>query len=350
MRYLYEGEGFASLKQLAQTYSQDFLLEVFFKSYRIRLIEEAVAARYHQDEMKTPVHLAIGQEAIAVGTALVLNAQDLVYCSHRTHAVYLAKGGDLKAMLAEFHCRTTGCCGSRAGSMHLLDKKVGMAGSSAIVGGAIPIATGFALSAQQQNEKRLTAVYFGDAAVEEGVAWESINFAVLKKLPILYVCENNFYSVCSPLHYRQPEQVSIYQKAAAFGLKSECIDGNNVLAVYAAAQRAVEHLRHGWGPVFIEARTYRWLAHHGAEDDTPSGYRSAEEVNAWKAQDPIAWMKKLLLEELHVPAATLAHMQEKISQEIAEAFDFALQSPRPQRDSLMQHVYSEPKDVPYVVG
>jgi len=346
IRYSYESGGYASLKEGAKKYNSDFLLDLFYKTYRIRLIEEAIAARYHEDEMKTPVHLAIGQEAIAIGTAAVLGVQDLVYCTHRTHAVYLAKGGDLNAMFAEFHCRTTGCCGSRAGSMHLLDKKVGMAGSSAIVGGAIPIATGFALSAQQKKENRLTAVYFGDAAVEEGAAWESINFAVLKKLPIIFICENNFYSVCSPLHYRQPEHIKIYKKAEGFGVKSECVDGNNIFAVYEAAQRAVDHVRKGFGPAFIEAHTYRWLAHHGSEDDSLAddvlgGYRSMEELNEWKKYDPVALTKKLLQEEFHVKETVFDRFKEKISQEIEDAFDFALQSPRPTRDMLMQYVYSE---------
>lgn len=341
IRYQYKGDGIASLKSLAKNYSKAFLLDLFYKMYRIRVIEEAVAARYHEDEMKTPIHLAIGQEATAVGSAALLSIQDPVYCSHRTHGVYLAKGGDLNAMFAEFHCKLTGCTGSRGGSMHLMDKSVGMLGSSAIVAGAIPIATGFALSQQMRNDDHLTVIYLGDAGVEEGVAWESMNFAVLKKLPIIYFCENNFYSVCSPLHYRQPEHIKIHKKAEGFGLRSECIDGNNVLAVYEATQRAITHIKNGEGPAFIEAITYRWLGHHGSEEDAHIGYRTPEEVNDWKLRDPVAMTKQVLIEDFAVDLAVFDEFKTQIDQEISDAFAFALNSPRPTQADLMNYVYSE---------
>src|SRR6185436_2928213 len=171
---------------------------------RIRRIEEEIERRYHQDQMKTPIHLVIGQEGAAVGACSVLRTTDLVYTSHRTHGAYLAKGGDLKAMLCEMHCRINGCAGSRGGSMHLIDKRVGMAGTSAIVGGAVPIAAGAALAAQMKSEDRVVVVFIGDATTEEGVASETLNFAALKKLPLIFFCENNFYYVQSPLATRQP--------------------------------------------------------------------------------------------------------------------------------------------------
>lgn len=341
IRYKYEGGGVSSLKALAKNYSKDFLLDLYFKMYRIRVIEEAVADRYNDDQMKTPIHLAIGQEAAVVGSCAVLKNEDLVYCSHRTHGVYLAKGGDVNAMFAEFHCRIDGCTGSRGGSMHLMDKSVGMMGSSAIVGGAIPIATGFALSAQMQQKNYATVIYSGDASIEEGVAWESMNFAVLRKLPIIYFCENNFYSVCSPLHYRQPEHINLYQKAAGFGVKSEKIDGNNVLEVYEASQRALEHIKNNNGPVFIEAVTYRWKGHHGSEEDAHIGYRTPEELESWKNVDPVAMMKQVLVDDFAVPQAVFDGFTADIMKEIEGAFEFALQSPRPTADDLMRYVYSE---------
>jgi pyruvate dehydrogenase E1 component alpha subunit len=172
--------------------------------FRIRRIEEAIESRYHEDEMKTPIHLVIGQEATSVGCCAALTTRDLLYSSHRTHGNYLAKGGDLRAMLAELYCRINGCAGSRGGSMHLIDKSVGMAGTSAIVAGAIPIATGAALAVQLKGEDRVVVVFLGEAATEEGATSESLNFAVLKQLPIVFLCENNFYSVQSPLWTRQP--------------------------------------------------------------------------------------------------------------------------------------------------
>jgi len=164
---------------------------------RIRLIELEIEKQYHLDQMKTPIHLVIGQEATSVGACAALTNEDHLYSTHRTHGNYLAKGGNLRAMMAEMYCRKSGCVASRGGSMHLIDKSVGMMSTSAIVGGIIPIATGAALAAQLKGEKRATVVFFGDAATEEGVTYESLNFAALKNLPIIYFCENNFYSVQS---------------------------------------------------------------------------------------------------------------------------------------------------------
>ncbi|MBM3184431.1 MAG: thiamine pyrophosphate-dependent dehydrogenase E1 component subunit alpha, partial [Chlamydiae bacterium] len=178
MNHLYQGQGVSFLHQLAKTESPEFLLQLYRGMLRIRKIEQTIAERYSEDQMKTPVHLAIGQEAVAVGVMEHFSQKDYAFCGHRTHSVYLAKGGDLKAMLSEFHCRANGCCGSRGGSMHLIDKSAGMMGSSAIVAGIIPIATGAALAVQQKKEDRVVVVFLGDAAVEEGVCWESLNFAV----------------------------------------------------------------------------------------------------------------------------------------------------------------------------
>jgi len=339
IRYPYDGEGIASLKLLAKKYPRTFLLDLFYKMFRIRLIEETVAARYHEDKMKTPIHLVIGQEATVVGSCALLTKDDYIYCSHRTHGAYLAKGGDLNAMIAEFYCRMTGCTASRGGSMHLMDKSVGMMGSSAIVAGAIPIATGFSLSAQMQNNHRKTVVYTGDAGVEEGVAWESMNFAAVRKLPMIYFCENNFYSVCSPLHYRQPDNIRIYKKAESFGLKSECIDGNNVLAVYEAMQRALDYVNNGSGPAFIEAITYRWRGHHGSEEDM--GYRTPEELAHWKTKDPVALLQQVLIEDFSLPLSEVEELRQQITAEINKAFAFAEQSPHPTRDDLMNYVYCD---------
>lgn len=225
--------------------------------------------------------------------------------------------------------------------MHLLDKSVGMMGSSAIVAGIIPIATGAALAAQMRGESKITAVFIGDAAVEEGAAWESMNFAALKKLPILYVCENNFYSVCSPLEVRQPEGAPIYRKAEAFGLYAEAIDGNNVLQVYEASKRAVEWIQSGRGPAFIEAYTYRWKGHHGGEDDTKLGYRSFAELAEWQQYDPVAMLQAVLIEKQWLTKQEVDSMREVLLREVAASFDHALKSPEPTIDELLTHVTCE---------
>src|SRR5687768_15795491 len=206
VQYQYAGEGHAGFARRGSQYPPEFHLKLFRDMLRIRIIEEEIERRYSEDQMKTPIHLVIGQEATSVGCCAALTREDLLYSSHRTHGNYLAKGGDLRAMLSEMYCRANGCAGSRGGSMHLIDKSVGMAGTSAIVGGAVPIATGAALAAQMKGERHVTTVFFGDAATEEGVLSESLNFAALKRLPIVFFCENNFYSVQSPLWTRQPER------------------------------------------------------------------------------------------------------------------------------------------------
>jgi pyruvate dehydrogenase E1 component alpha subunit len=300
---------------------------------RIRRIEEEIERRYHQDQMKTPIHLVIGQEATAVGCCAALRPTDLAYSSHRTHGVYLAKGGDLRAMLSEMHCRANGCAGSRGGSMHLIDFSVGMAGTSAIVAGSVPLATGAALAAKMQRADRVIAVFFGEAATEEGVVSECLNFAALRKLPIVFFCENNFYSVQSPMAPRQaPRQLDRW--AAAHALPSQRVDGMNVLDVFDAAKTAVARARKGEGPSFIEARVYRYRAHGGAGDDSKTGYRPIAEREAWEKLDPVESLYAL------VEGVDRKTMEQEIQEEIQEAFEHALASADPTEEDLYRHVYA----------
>jgi TPP-dependent pyruvate/acetoin dehydrogenase alpha subunit len=324
----------------AKSYQPEFLLKLYFVMLRIRMVEEAIERDYHKDKMKSPVHLCIGQEASAAGCNLALQTDDLIYCSHRTHGHYLAKGGDLPAMMAELHCRETGCAKSLAGSMHLLDKKVGMEGSSAIVAGAIPIATGFALSQKLNKASTISVVFFGDAATEEGVHWESLNFAILKKLPIIFVCENNFYSVCTPLDERQPSHVKIIDRVAQFGSLAQEVNGNDILAVYALMSRAVSSVREGKGPYYLVVNSYRWRGHHGAGDDSKTGYRHIEELESWMAQDPIKILKQALRQQEILTLQMDEAYKNKIQMEIEESFEFALNSPYPSQELLFNTVYA----------
>jgi pyruvate dehydrogenase E1 component alpha subunit len=308
--------------------------------FRIRRIEEAIESRYHEDEMKTPIHLVIGQEATSVGCCAALTTRDLLYSSHRTHGNYLAKGGDLRAMLAELYCRINGCAGSRGGSMHLIDKSVGMAGTSAIVAGAIPIACGAALAVQLKGEDRVVVVFLGEAATEEGAASESLNFAALKQLPIVFFCENNFYSVQSPLWTRQPAR-EIWHWAQGYGMPSTQVDGMNVLAVYDATRDAVARAKSGAGPTFIEARCYRYRAHGGSGDDTKAGYRDMDERSAWDAFDPVALYLQYLSEGGVLTDVQLQTIRVEIAREIEDAFAFAIESPNPVEADLYRHVYAD---------
>ena len=340
IRYRYSGEGAAGFERYHAAHRPEFLQTLFFSMLRIRRIEEEIERRYHQDLMKTPIHLVIGQEATSVGACAALRNTDLLYSSHRTHGNYLAKGGDLSAMLAEMHCRVTGCVGSRGGSMHLIDKQVGMAGTSAIVGGAVPIAVGAALAAQLRGEDRVTMVFLGDATTEEGVTSESLNFAALKRVPVVFFCENNFYSVQSPLSTRQPSR-DLHRWAATYQMPSVAVDGVNVLAVHDAAAAAVERARAGDGPTFIEAPVYRLRAHGGAGDDTHTGYRHLEEREHWEAFDPIPLFEHFLRGRGLLADESIEQMEATISTEIANAFEFALNSPNPTADDLVKHVYAE---------
>jgi acetoin:2,6-dichlorophenolindophenol oxidoreductase subunit alpha len=339
IQYTYSGEGLDGFVRRGQQYPPEFHLTFFRDMLRIRLIEEEIERRYCEDQMKTPIHLVIGQEATSVGCCAALARQDLLYSSHRTHGNYLAKGGDLRAMLSEMYCRANGCVGSRGGSMHLVDKSVGMAGTSAIVGGAVPIATGAALAADLKGERHVTTVFFGDAATEEGVLSESLNFAALKQLPIIFFCENNFYSVQSPLWTRQPSR-ELWKWASGYGLPSVHIDGMNVLAVYEATREAVERARNGGGPTFIEAVCYRFRAHGGSGDDTKSGYREMEERSAWDEYDPVALHFQYLSGAGLLTTAARDAMRDEIMTEVHAAFEHAIASPNPVEADLYRHVYA----------
>ena len=340
IRYDYHGTGFAGWQEKLNHYEPAFLLKLFRDMLRIRIIEEEIERRYWQDHMKSPIHLVIGQEATSVGACAALTHADLLYASHRTHGNYFAKGGDLKAMLCEMHCRINGCVGSRGGSMHLMDKSVGMAGSSAIVAGVVPIATGAAFAAQMQDKNYVTTVFLGDAATEEGSVSEALNFAALKQLPIIYFCENNFYSVQSPLHTRQPQR-EIYKWAASYGMPSVQVDGTNVLAVYEAMQAAVARAKQGGGPTFIESPVYRFRAHGGAGDDSKTGYRDIAEREAWEKVCPVETYFAFLKSAGLIDEQARKIMAGEIMAETMEAFDFALASPNPTEADLYTHVYAD---------
>lgn len=340
IRYPYKGHGLAGFDPISHSHSTEQLAGWYRAMLRIRRIEEEIERRYHQDQMKTPIHLVIGQEAAAVGCCTALQETDLVYTSHRTHGAYLAKGGDLGRMLCEMHCRINGCVGSRGGSMHLIDKSVGMAGTSAIVGGAVPIATGAALAAQMKQEDRVIVVFLGDATTEEGVTAESLNFAALKKLPVIFFCENNFYSVQSPLAARQPPR-DIRGWAEAHGMPAVSVDGVNILAVHDAVRAAVDRARAGDGPTFVEVAVYRFRAHGGAGDDSKTGYRSEDERIAWEAVDPIPLFEKYLTRTNRLDASAIQAMEKEIGEEITDAFELALASPNPTEADLYKHVYAD---------
>jgi TPP-dependent pyruvate/acetoin dehydrogenase alpha subunit len=305
----------------------------------IRLVEETMAAKYSEQEMRCPVHLSIGQEAAAVGVCQALRQSDRVFSTHRCHAHYLAKGGDLKSMISEIYGKATGCIGGRGGSMHLTDPAKGMIASVPIVASSIPLAVGSALADKIDAVDTVSVTFFGDASVEEGVFHESANFASLNNLPVLFVCENNLYSVYTPLRRRQPSR-PLTDLAAAHGMTAFHADGNDVEAVLKVALKAAEHARTGMGPVFLVLDTYRWLEHCGPAYDNHIGYRTEAEFLDWKARDPLERLKLKLIASGQLNEQTFKEMENKLQKTINEAFDFAKSAPLPDPSEANQFVYA----------
>lgn len=252
----------------------------------LRRFEEKIVEVYGRQDMKTPVHLYIGQEAVAAGVCAHLRPEDYLFSTHRNHGHCLAKGADPEVLYSEFYGRAAGCCHGLGGSMHSAFPALGILGTSAIVGGGIPHGVGTALASKLCGDGRVSVVFFGDGASEEGVFHESLNFAQLKRLPVLFVCENNGYATASPLSNRQPSG-DISRLAAAHGMPAQRLDGNDVEAVYRAAESAVDLLRRGEGPAFLEAVTYRWKGHVGPEEDWEKGARPRAELEEWKTRCPL---------------------------------------------------------------
>ena len=314
--------------------------EIFYSMLRIRRVQERIAALYLHDEMKTPVHLCIGQEAVAVGVCSALEKDDYISSNHRGHGHYLAKGGDLKALIAELHCKEGGCSRGFGGSMHLIDTAVGHMGSSSIVGDGIPIGTGLALSIKMKGTNRVSAVFLGDGAADEGVLYESINFAMLKKLPVVFVIENNQWSVCSHVSTRQ-NGINIFHYAPHSRLPTYRIDGNDALTIWETTHQAVKRARKGKGPSLIECLTYRILGHAGCESQDPGDYRDPLEIVDWKKKCPVVRLQKDLLNTNILDHDDIASMERKIGSEIDDAFNFAKLSPLPDEKNLQTCLFCE---------
>ncbi|MFH1851413.1 MAG: thiamine pyrophosphate-dependent dehydrogenase E1 component subunit alpha [Candidatus Neomarinimicrobiota bacterium] len=313
---------------------------LYRRMLKIRLTEEAIAERYSEWKMRCPTHLSIGQEGVAAGVCENLRDTDFVLSTHRAHAHYLAKGGDLERMIAEIYGKASGCNSGKGGSMHLIDKAVGFMGSTSIVGNTIPLAVGLGLSISLQKTDQISTVFFGDAAVEEGVLYESINFAVLKNLPVLFICENNLYSVYSPLSVRQPAGRKIHESLAGLGIKTGAGDGNNVVEVFQKVNLATERIRSGQGPEFLEFATYRWREHCGPNYDNDLGYRTEEEFAVWRERDPLAQMKRELWQSNYAGEGDFARWWEQARVEIDRAFEQAEAAPFPDQSVAFENLYA----------
>jgi TPP-dependent pyruvate/acetoin dehydrogenase alpha subunit len=307
---------------------------------RIRRLEEELAKRYSQQEMRCPMHLCIGEEAIAVGLCAQLTAQDLIFGNHRSHGHYLAKGGDMNTLVAEIYGKETGCCGGRGGSMHLIDPKAGFSGSVPIVGGTVPLAVGASWAFKLKKEQHVAAVFFGDGCFEEGVLHESMNFAALKKIPVLFICENNGLSVYTPIQERQPDR-PISDIAKAHGLQIYTGNGNNVQEVAQLSQEAVKQARNGGGPQFLELSTTRWLGHVGPDPDDDLGYRPHETDQYRKSLCPLKLAQSQLQQSLGWKTGDFDQLEKTVQIEVDAAFQFTFDSPNPRPETRGDLSYAQ---------
>jgi acetoin:2,6-dichlorophenolindophenol oxidoreductase subunit alpha len=311
---------------------------------RVRLFEERVAELVGAREIRTPCHLYIGQEAIAAGVCAALETRDYVWGGHRSHGHYLAKGGDLRAMMAELFGKATGCSGGRGGSMHLVAPEVGILGTVPLVAATIPLAVGAGMASRLRRDGRVSVAFFGDGATEEGHFHESLNLAALWRLPVVFVCENNFYASHMQLLERRLAD-NILAAADVAGAVGARVDGNDVEAVHIAAGEAVARARDGAGPTLLECRTYRWRGHVGPSWDMDVGVKRKDELKDWLPKDPIARTRNRLLESglsdercREIEAAAVA--------EVEEAVGFARQSPYPDEREMTEHVWAQAREAP----
>jgi len=316
--------------------SKEKLVEMYKKMFEIRCFEEKVFELYAQNLVPGTIHLYAGEEAVAVGVCSNLGKDDYITSTHRGHGHCIAKGAELKRIMAEILGKKTGYCKGKGGSMHIADFKVGMLGATAVVGAGLPIAVGAGLSIKLKGTDNVVACFFGDGASNQGTFHEAINMAAVWKLPVIFVCENNVYAMGT----RQSTVMlvkNIADRAIAYGIPGVAVDGNNVLTVYEAAQKAVERARKGEGPTLIECKTYR---HKGHSRIDPAKYRSKEEVEEWLRKDPIKGFKEKLLQTNILLEAEIQQIEKEVSAEIEEAVKFAIESPHPFAEEALEDVYA----------
>ena len=302
--------------------------------YKIRRVEEEIIRIYPSDKIKSPVHLSIGQEAVSVGVCAALKPADVVYGTYRGHAMYIAKGGDLKSMFAELYGKITGCARGKGGSMHLVSVEHYVMGTSAIVGTGIPLAVGHALGLKFRKSDSVVVCFFGDGAVDEGAFHESMNFAALKKLPVLFVCENNFWAIHSH-HLERHHSDNITERARTYGMPGTRIESSDIFQIHEETARQLEYIRGGNGPSFIECITCRWKEHVGPGDDFFLGYRNEEEVECWKQNDQLVKLKAMVGEK------DSARIESEVDKEIEDAIQFAEESQFPGEEELYRDVFLE---------
>lgn len=323
-------------------YSMNILKKLYRTMLQIRLCEESLAASIIRGEIKCPCHLCTGQEAIAAGICATLKNKDYIFGNHRSHGHFLAHGGSMNELIAEIYGKETGCSKGRGGSMHLCDPEIGFLGSAPIVAGTISLAVGAALASKIRKDNKVTVSFFGDGATGEGVLYESLNFASLNKLSMIFACENNFYATHMPIRDCRINN-KVYKIGLPFSIPSFCIDGNDVLKVYEIVKKSVEICRAGKGPVFIEFLTYRLRGHVGTDDNIQgihTDIRPQDEIEKWKKKDPIISFERYLLKN-GFTKKDFEKIKEKVAEEIEEAYKFTFKSVYPRPDEIGKYVFKK---------
>jgi TPP-dependent pyruvate/acetoin dehydrogenase alpha subunit len=318
-------------------YSIKKITSIFSTCSLIRHVETEISKRYKENEMRCPVHLSIGQEIVPSILSINLAKKDYVVSTHRSHAHYIAKGGNLKKMIAEIYGKITGCSKGNGGSMHLIDKSKNFMGSTSIVGNSIPIGTGLALSSKIRKKKQIAVIYLGDGATEQGSFFESLNFSALKKIPALYICENNFFSVYSDLKSRQPVNRNLKRLVESLGLNSYAFNNLNKFSTYKKIENIIQQVRQKSLPAFIEFKTYRYHEHCGPEIDDQLNYRNSGEIKYWKKKDSYTFLKKFLTKK--IGQKNVKNIEKKIIKKINNAFNFAKKSRFPKKKEMFKNIY-----------
>lgn len=316
------------------------IIKLYYEMLRIRITENQIAAKYKEQEMRCPVHLSIGQEAIAVGVCQNLKKKDQIVTAHRSHAHYLAKGGSLNKMIAELYGKKTGCAKGFGGSMHLIDINAGVTAAVPIVGSTIPIGTGIAWSNKLKANKNIVVIFFGDGATEEGVFFESLDFASLHNLPVLFICENNQYSVYTHISKRQSKFRKIFKIAKSLGVNSIKMNGNSVEKIYLKTHRIINSIRKSSRPFLIELDTFRQTEHCGPNRDDNLNYRSDKYLKFWSKKCPINLIEKNLKKKKLISLKQTNLIKNKIEKEVLSAFYFAKKSKFPEKKLLRKYIYA----------
>ncbi len=311
-------------------------LFLYRKMVQIRKFEEKLYQLFLTRPMPGSMHQYNGEEAVAVGVCAHLNKDDYITSTHRGHGHCIAKGVEIKKIMAEMFAKKTGCCGGMGGSMHIADFSVGMLGAIGIVGAGMPIAVGAAWSCKYRGSKQVAVAFFGDGAANEGAFHEALNLAAVWKLPAVFVCENNVYGFST--HYRRVTSVEdIADRAAGYGIPGKVVDGMSVRAVYRESGEAVERARAGDGPTLLECKTYRYMGHSRFEK---ASYRTKEELEEWKKRDPVKLFKEFLLKEMKIEGEDLGRIDSQIDKEISDSVEYSEKSPDPDPDDYKKYLYA----------